>query len=251
MLNQELENLGLSEKEAKVYIAVLELGKATAQEVAKKADLKRPTTYFTIEGLMTMGLMSSIHEGKKQYFMAETPDRLVDVFEAKQDELKRQGEKLNKIIPILKKISQKESGPVVKYYTGKEGVLSMVKDLLSTKENEIYMAYNADMVRSLLTQKERESIRFNRAKKNIHVYSLYTTEGDELESNSESERKILDKEKYPLDADIAVYGDKIRLASLGDEVVGIVIENKALANSLKSILKLGWDSTKSKKGTDK
>lgn len=252
MLNQELENIGLSEKEAKVYIAALELGKATAQEVAKKAGLKRPTTYFTMEGLMNMGLMSSVHEGKKQYFMAETPERLVDVFEAKQDELKRQGEKLNKIIPDLKKISQKDAGPVVRYYTGKEGVLSMVKDLLTVKKNEeIYMAYNADLVRSMLTQKEREGIRFDRAKKNIHVYSLYTTDGDELESSNVSKRKILDKEKYPLDADIAVYGDKIRLASLGDNAVGIVIENKDLANSLKSILRLCWDSTKSKKGTDK
>jgi sugar-specific transcriptional regulator TrmB len=247
MLTSELETIGLSEKEAKVYVASLELGKATAQEVAKKADLKRPTTYFTIEGLMNMGLMSSVHEGKKQFFMAENPERLEEVYKAKQDELKRQGEKLKSMIPELKKIKQKDAEPVVKYYTGKEGVLSMVKDLLNVSEGEdIYIAYDLDKVDTLFTDEESKSIRFSKHGKDIHIHALYVSDHTVLEDTETSSRMKIDRGEYPLSADIAVYGNKIRLASLDEQVLGIVIENEKLAESLKTILKLAWKGASEK-----
>lgn len=42
MLERVLEKFGLSEKEAKIYLATLELGQATVQQIAKKAGLVRP-----------------------------------------------------------------------------------------------------------------------------------------------------------------------------------------------------------------
>ena len=41
MLEKILKNIGLNEKEAKIYLALLELGKSKVPEIAKKAELKR------------------------------------------------------------------------------------------------------------------------------------------------------------------------------------------------------------------
>ena len=73
---RELNYLGLNEKEAKVYLAALELGKSSVQNIAKKADVNRATTYVVIEALIKRGLMSSANENKKQYFIAEAPEKL-------------------------------------------------------------------------------------------------------------------------------------------------------------------------------
>ena len=43
-LDKELQKIGLSEKEAKVYLAALELGQASVQNIARKAEVNRATT---------------------------------------------------------------------------------------------------------------------------------------------------------------------------------------------------------------
>ena len=66
MLTKKLEEIGLNEKEAKVYIAVLELGEGSASEIAKKSEVNRATTYFTLENLMKIGLVSASNEEKNK-----------------------------------------------------------------------------------------------------------------------------------------------------------------------------------------
>ncbi len=249
MQPEELQHIGLSLKEASVYIASLTLGKGTAQEIAKKSNLKRPTTYFTIEALMKKGLMSSVYVGKKQYFMAESPDRLVDVFEAKQDEMRRRGEKLNKLIPELKRLSPKVDGsPVVKYYTGKDGALSMVRELLSDVEGEnVWIIYPRDIVTSVMSKKELDSIKFDRHAKKVHVNALYTTKGDELKNSETVTRLCVSDELNEVTADIAVYGNKVRMTAFEDDVVGVVVENKSIASTIRTLFKLAWEKVDGEK----
>ena len=72
MLERELMEIGLNEKEVKVYLASLELGQSAVQAIANKSGVNRATTYFVIEGLTTKGLISSFHQGKKQFFRSRT-----------------------------------------------------------------------------------------------------------------------------------------------------------------------------------
>jgi sugar-specific transcriptional regulator TrmB len=244
MHQDELQQIGLSEKEAKVYLATLTLGKATAQEIAKKCDLKRPTTYFTIDVLMKKGLMSSVYEGKKQFFMAENPDRLVDVFEARQAEIRRQGEKLKKLIPDLKQLRPKtDGGPVVKYYTGKEGALSMAKSLATLADKRgVWIMYPYDTVQSLYTPEELEKINFRRVNRQVYGHALYTAEHETLAEDEFSKRhKIENTNKFPVTADIAVYGDIVRLTSFDKDVLGVMIEDPSIAETVRTLFKFAWE----------
>ncbi len=247
MHGRELQQIGLTEKEAKVYLAALTLGKATANDVSKKADLKRPTTYFTLDLLMEKGLVSSIHEGKKQYFMAESPDQLVSVYNKREDELRREGEKLKQIIPDLKKLRPKgEDGPVVKYYSGKLGVLGMVKDLLHEKDTkEIFMIFPEKEVSQLLSASERQQVRFDRMEQQIGVKALYTNE-DKVEKmfSDTTESYLITDPALEVKADIAVFNKKVRITSFGDPVSGIVIEDADVAATLRTLIKLAMKSGK-------
>src|SRR4051812_35603168 len=98
---KELQDLGLSEKEARVYLAALEIGQATADQLAKQANIKRPTTYVQLESLMKMGLMSTYEEGKKTYFTPESPDTLKKIFESKKREFEAREQDLTAILPEL------------------------------------------------------------------------------------------------------------------------------------------------------
>ena len=64
MFERELVEIGLNEKEAKVYLASLELGQSAVQGISSRSGVNRATTYFIIEGLTAKGLISSFHQGK-------------------------------------------------------------------------------------------------------------------------------------------------------------------------------------------
>src|SRR3989344_6809423 len=106
-----LEELGLSEAEAKVYLALIETGSTLAGLIIKKTGLHRGTTYQILQRLKEKGLVSSVIKGKKQYFEPASPDRLIDT-------LKEREEKLQSIIPSLneKLKASKEKQEVTVYY---------------------------------------------------------------------------------------------------------------------------------------
>ena len=72
-----LQKLGLSEKEAQVYLGLLTLGRGSANAVARLTGLKRPTTYVVLEDLRKRGLALKMPGAKKQMFSARSPEDLV------------------------------------------------------------------------------------------------------------------------------------------------------------------------------
>ncbi|MEI8343842.1 MAG: helix-turn-helix domain-containing protein [Candidatus Moraniibacteriota bacterium] len=243
MLERELIEFGLNEKEAKVYLASLELGQSVAQAVANKAGVNRATTYFIIEALTAKGLVSSFHQGKKQFFVATDPDRLVDILEEQEKEMRRKSEELKKLIPQLRSINKKQAGlPVVRYYDGKEGVKTMITEFLRDEHGgEMNMAYSVDAIDRYFQDEEVISFREMRIAKEIRTKSVYTFKGGNMKDIPESQRRKVPADKFPILCDMAIYNGKVRLAALGEHLSGIVIEDKDIAESLRSIFELAWE----------
>lgn len=78
---EALQNIGLNEKEAKVYTALLSLGESTAYIVADRAGLKKPTTYVILEQLIKKGAARLIPRAKKARYIAISPEELLAVSE--------------------------------------------------------------------------------------------------------------------------------------------------------------------------
>ena len=90
-LIKDLEKLNLNKKEAKLYLALLELGEANLQTIADKAKLKRTTVYDVLDSLKEKGLIRLTSRGKRIYYYAENPKVIELVFQ----------EKINKLQNIL------------------------------------------------------------------------------------------------------------------------------------------------------
>lgn len=134
MLAQELKKLGLSDKEAKVYLASLELGPSPMKDIAKQAHLNRATTYVIIDSLIEKGLASSFSKGKKKYFSAESPDRLLSLLHLKEHEAKEQEREFKRILPELRQVYDTSGErPRVRFFEGKKGIAAIQEDILNTK----------------------------------------------------------------------------------------------------------------------
>ncbi len=97
----QLKAAGLSDNEAKVYLAMLELGPAPVQEIAAKAGVNRPTAYVQIEALKKKHLASTQARGKKTFFIAETPENLESLLNKEGVELEARRAELLKAMPEL------------------------------------------------------------------------------------------------------------------------------------------------------
>ena len=84
---QALSEFGLSEKEQKVYLSILELGSATANQIAQKSDLNRSTTYDVLKALIERGICSTVIKKKSTFFETVSPRHLIAMLEEKKQKI--------------------------------------------------------------------------------------------------------------------------------------------------------------------
>ena len=246
MIEKDIQSLGLNEKEAKVYLASLELGQATVQKISAKAGIKRPTTYFIIENLMERGLMSSYYQGKKQLFMAEMPERILDLIAKERKELELREEQFKRLLPELQSINNRNKDkPVVKYYEGKEGVITMVSEhIKSNKGQDVYAVFSRDVIEDFMEKNDLDKIREDRVGNNVKVRAIYSRDKGDILDMKNAEIIRLPSKDLSVTCDIALFEDKVRITSFLDRLIGIVIEDKEIAKSMRAIFELAWKWTK-------
>ena len=70
---EQLNQLGLNGRQARVYLALLQLGSATAIEIAKYTKYKHPTVYDVLDLLKEKRLITETLSGKRKIFSAVFP----------------------------------------------------------------------------------------------------------------------------------------------------------------------------------
>jgi len=238
-----LEELGLSEAEARVYLALLETGSTPAGLIIKKTGLHRGTTYQILQRLKEKGLVSSIIKGKKQYFEPASPDRLMDV-------LKELEEKLQSIIPALneKLRASKEKQEVTVYY-GVKGIRSVMdKTLEELNPNGEYYDFGVSgLFREImgaywdLWQKKKRKYKI---KSKVIFSEELKTKNPELLKDYFGEARFHPKE-YSSITDTIIYKDTVLLIIwTAKPPIAVVIKNKDNAESYKNQFRLMWKFAK-------
>lgn len=125
-----LQKIGLEEKEAKVYLALLGLGETTATKLAEATSIDRTLMYQITNKLIEKGLISYVIKEHIRYFSAADPDFLVRDLKEKEEELKS-------ILPELKaKKNSLKQNTSAEIYKGRKGVYSLLKFIVS--QNKTY-----------------------------------------------------------------------------------------------------------------
>jgi len=247
MLEKYLQEIGLNEKEASVYLALLQYDNASVIDISSKTKINRSTTYTILESLAKKGLVSETTVGKKTRYQAESPERLETYVEQRMVMLTEQAKKLKDIIPQIKSV-QREGGekPVVKYFEGKDGLVSLHEEFfLGQNEDSVsYLIYSKDLVDEIFTQQERDKYKNMRLRKNIKSKVLYTYRNGEIPSTVDGERVKIDADKYPILCDISISEDRVKIAILGKKLSGIFIKSREFAETFRSIFNVGFDEKK-------
>ena len=246
MYEQELQNLGLSEKEAKVYVTALELGAETVQNIAKASGINRATTYVQIDSLKEKGLMSEFEKGKKTYYVAESPNRLKNLLAVIEKELALKKSEANSVIPALVSMFDgMGERPKVRFFEGMAGALAVREEFLKTKGKLIYGFINYDKLMHYFPEQESEYTNV-RAKKSIRTKVFYASKEVVKGATSKEflrEAKHIPADKVDIDASITLYDNKIAISTYSANPISVVIESDSMAKTFRSIFELFWSKS--------
>lgn len=243
-IERELQDVGLSEKEAKVYLASLELGEATAQQIAAKAIVNRPTTYIMIESLAKRGLMSSVIRGKKRFYCAEPPEKIVNYLERKATEVQRAITGAQSTITRIKN-NYSTSRPYVRVFEGKEGLKSLISDIKLSKPKKIVEITDADAMENILTYLDLRDFRLQLGRTVKDGFVFYS--GNKLATKDPASKyktfPNIVKKKLPIKfsnfkSNIGIYGNKIALVTFDEQMHSVIIESPYLKKTMEILFEL-------------
>jgi len=239
-LQSVLEQIGLSKKETATYLAVLELGQASALRIAHKAGIKRPTTYVTLASLQGKKLVHAIPKGSTTLFEATDPERILNT-------LNEQTMAFRQILPELRSIlNAVPNKPKVRFYEGKKNINALYLDeIFHTKE--IIGITSMATLRTIFSHEE--ILAFIRA-----MASHGTRMRELLDGSSEAHLYAQEKERvtghrdakilppamhFPID--LLIYNNRVALISFKN-LIAVVIEDGTIAHAQTLLLEFLWNS---------
>jgi sugar-specific transcriptional regulator TrmB len=240
-----LKKLGLSDKEIKVFLVLLEQGASSVRGLAEISGLNRGTTYDILKNLQEQGLVSFFHKEAKQNFVAEDPEKLIKLSQEKEKQAQEVTEKLREFIPELKTLQEKGGeGPVAKLYEGKKGIKFILEDILSSfldSEEKVYYVYSVEGVREDVYSAFPDYNK-KRIKNKIVVKTISLSEGGGTYGLDERKWFKVEKKASMEMTYILIYGNKCAFIARDSRgaPVGVIIENKMIYETQRIIFLQLW-----------
>ncbi len=236
-----LIDLGLSQNESRVYLAVLGLGSDTVLNIAKKAGIKRPTCYLNLDNLLTKGYITRIETKNTTLYSAEKPSVILNKYKEKIDNFKD-------LLPFYEAKFNRGPKPKIRYYEGKEELWNVYTKIMFPSEELYFFGTDIEKV-----QKTFPDL-FNYWLKKYHPKNKKTME---IVSHNEAGLNFIKDygKTHPIRimpktlsvlADSVISENKIFIVSL-DNLLGVLIESEDLAKTYKNFFLLAWQAAKKTK----
>lgn len=234
-----LQRANLSDKESRVYLSLLELGRGTVAQISKKSGLKRSIIYVTLEILMRLGYVTEI-SGKKVNTYAPSDPTLI------ASKLTTTAKDFLGMLPYLQTLSNKTGNrPRIEYFESPEAIWSVYED--TSRYRDVFLLTSYKRLALFFPKYTDEWIR--RCTKGVFTLSGWRhliPKNDDIEIvrrlNVTQNTRVID-EKGLHTLDFAVYGNKVSITSLEEKPFAVVFESQSLAVSLRALMSIIWKSS--------
>jgi len=237
-----LSEIGLSAREANIYMLMLQLGKNPASTIAKTAQLNRSTCYSLLNNLSGKGFCLKTIKNHVTYFSPVKPKLLLEKLQDKKTALDNKISNITDIIDQFEKIhDDDEKKPSVTFFENVTNINNVFEDSLMTQ----------DIIRIYLNPFEIEKIlpgffkiyNSRRIKKGIIMNAIYPANQTSFMQKKEFKDQIhLIPPSLAFAIAIIIYDNKTVIISLKDQF-GILIKSNEMTAIQKSIFDIIWQST--------
>src|SRR3989344_591071 len=233
-----LKEWGLNDKEINIFLATLELGQSKVNDIAKKANILRETTYFVLNGLIGKGLVSYVIKSGVKHFEAADPSKLLSILKDKE-------EKINLAMPELEALQKIQTEkPNVELYEGKEGLKTILDDIIKTKKPmwayanykifELLQYAFPRFVKRRVEHKIKARIIQEKIKPLIRLTEINKKEYREMRFSP-----------VVFKSNVFIYGDNIAMINVAKEQpIGVIIKDKIIADTQRQVFEMLWKLSK-------
>ncbi len=235
-LMEKLRIIGLSNKEAEVYMALLKNSPIGGGELAKLLNMDRTHTYNLLNNLLNKGLAGDVIKENKKLFITTSPKNLLNQVQKKETIIKS-------ILPKLLSLEKNKKQPsIVKIFEGKEGLRTVIRMLFDSKAKNIYV-YGG-------TGKSYEALKYEMPhigkKTELSKIKGRIITGEKLRGKLFTKLKNF-KIKYIEEltpSSTMIFGDKVSINIFDEKIFIILIESKSVADSYRKYFEQLWKIAK-------
>lgn len=239
-----LQQIGLTEKEAQVYLALLSLESATAYRIAEHCEVKKPTVYVTLEDLRKKGLVLKVPHVKKSLYSARNIGEYLQEQEARLDSVRS-------IVPKLQALGI-QNKPGVFFFTGLQGIAQAIDHKFDSMRGNTFHSFYGDMdgvqenVIKLLDAWDQKAvssdISFNivMAKLNNDQHQKNLVELSK-QAGSQIIIKFMEQYAYPPNIHFEIGEDFVRILDVA-KLNATIIDDKQTADALRQIFTIVWQT---------
>lgn len=245
MMIDQLQKLGLTQKEAALYIAALELGSPSAvSTLAKKASINRTTAYDILEQLVHKGILIVQKKSSGRFYQAMPPAKLIAHLKEESKKFERLAEEAEKIMPELNSHFRPSGRPKIYFYEGEEGLIRAYEETLTSSEE--ILAYASDQANQDAVPWYFPKYYERRTQKGIPIRAIFPDTPKDRQRHARDKEelrqsRIVPKNILDFTPEINFFDNKIMIADW-KEKLGIIIESKEIAKAFKQTFELAWEA---------
>lgn len=236
-----LLELGLTEKEAQIYLSGIKIGPATAQRLAQESEIKRATVYPYIESLVAKGLFHVEVNGVRKLFIPEPPEKLATLLDSKK-------QMLMNIMPLLVQdyTHSSPSTNIIKMYYGLPGIKLIYDDILNhLHDGDEYLVVSDQHKWHALDPLYFENFILQRSKLNLVIKlllqdNLHAREFKQKEHQYNEQIKLI-PQNIDLRINMIILPSKVIITQTVEPLLAILIENPNVAAMNKVLFNIIWE----------
>nr|MBA4404682.1 hypothetical protein [Nanoarchaeum sp.] len=249
MEEELIREAGLTQGEAKVYLALLNLGLSTSGPIVKKSGVSRSFIANILNSLQEKGLVSHVKKGEVTHYQAENPERIILYLQQKQEQIEVNKANLTKLLPTLDNIKKESPKTVIQVYEGFRGIQTTFEHCeKKLSRGEEYVCFGAPGFQQDKYHDYWEQHHKRRIKLGVNTRMLFNTDTPKKVISNRNSYKGCKTRYMPTDtrtkAWILVYKDTtgifLQEQKFADESFAIEIVNSEIANSFKEFFEDYW-----------
>jgi HTH-type transcriptional regulator, sugar sensing transcriptional regulator len=238
----DLIKMGLTSGESRVFLALLKLGSAKVGQIVKDSHVSYSKVYDVLDRLWSKGLVSHIILGNVKYFNAVEPYRLEEFIKRKEQEVRKQLDIANKVIPELAKVANRNrQDSMAEIFVGDKGIRTSYEILLrdATSKDVLYYFYPFEGYHPIASPFYSRLYLFQKHK-GVQQRGIATFDFKRSKHYAEISKGVrLKFVDFPLPATMDIFKDRLLIISW-ENVTGILITSKEIAEHFRNYFDSIW-----------
>lgn len=240
---QKLKMLGFLENEILIITILFKHKKLTATQLSQLTSLSYDIIQYSINNLEKKGLIRrASSNGDDIIEICSDAEFLEWIDKQKEKNADIYDDAKNAINTFFAGIQEQSWKPDVMYFEGKEGIISIYEDILTTGE-DTFGWHDIEGIHQCIGDYVFEFID-RRSTQGITTQAILPNTPFNTERKQEHERrKVRFSDHLPLKGEIRIYGDKVAVITFDKEKpVGFVFSGKLVTSVFKAIFEHAWEN---------